>query len=127
VAQDPSEIREAIEETRDEIEETIQALGEKVDIKARAGEKLAGGREAVKDAAAGATAKASDVAQGVSDSVANATTSAASSASGWARSTGEQLSKPGRGRKTALICISSMAVVLALLAARRVRHRRRKQ
>jgi hypothetical protein len=37
VAEDPGQIREAIAETRSEIADTVQALGEKADIKARVG------------------------------------------------------------------------------------------
>ena len=38
MAEDASKVREAIDQTRNEIGETIQAIGEKVDVKARAGE-----------------------------------------------------------------------------------------
>ncbi|MCU4185335.1 DUF3618 domain-containing protein [Acidiferrimicrobium sp. IK] len=41
MAEDPGAIREAIEETREEMADTIQALGQKADVKARAGEKVA--------------------------------------------------------------------------------------
>jgi DNA-binding ferritin-like protein len=40
MAEDPGAIREAIEETREEMAETIQALGQKADVKARANEKV---------------------------------------------------------------------------------------
>jgi methyl-accepting chemotaxis protein len=125
MAQGTSEIRETIKQTRDEIGETVQAIGEKADIKARTAEKVADGRDALKDSAAGAAAKVSNVAQGVGEGVANATTSAASSAADWARSATEQMNKPARNQKL-LICVGSLAVVLVLLA-RRARHGRRKQ
>ncbi len=41
MAQDPGEIREAIEHTRQEIGETVQAIAEKTDVKARASKKMA--------------------------------------------------------------------------------------
>jgi transcription initiation factor TFIIIB Brf1 subunit/transcription initiation factor TFIIB len=45
VAEDPGEIREAIEQTRQEIAETMQALGGKADVKARASDKIAEGKQ----------------------------------------------------------------------------------
>jgi DNA-binding ferritin-like protein len=63
VAQDANEIRQAIEQARDDIAETVQAIGEKADVKARAGDKLAESRDALKGSAAEATAKLGDVVQ----------------------------------------------------------------
>lgn len=40
MAEDPSAIREAIEDTREQMAETIQALGQKADVKAQAGAKV---------------------------------------------------------------------------------------
>ncbi len=51
MAEDASEICEAIEQAGDEIGETIQAIGEKVHVKARAGEKLAESRDALEGSA----------------------------------------------------------------------------
>jgi Protein of unknown function (DUF3618) len=125
MAQDASEIREAIEKTRDEIGETIRAIGEKADVKARAGEKLAEGRDALKDSAAEATAKLGDVVQRVGDSLPDATVPAVSSVAEWAKSATGPMTEPGPRRRVA-IGIGSMSVVIILLA-RRVRHSRGQQ
>jgi hypothetical protein len=44
-------------EVRDEIGETVQAIGENADVNARASEKLTDGREAIKGSAADAKAQ----------------------------------------------------------------------
>jgi hypothetical protein len=45
MGEDPDELREAIEETRRRMDETVVALGHKVDVRSRARERVAGVRE----------------------------------------------------------------------------------
>jgi ElaB/YqjD/DUF883 family membrane-anchored ribosome-binding protein len=49
MGQDPSEIREQIEQTRGEMGETVEALGYKADVKTRAKESIAEKRDRVKE------------------------------------------------------------------------------
>ena len=56
MAEDPGEIREAIAQTREDLAQTIQALGEKADVKQQAGKKL----EEVKASAADTMGKVED-------------------------------------------------------------------
>jgi hypothetical protein len=51
VAQDPGEIRAAIDQTRQEIGDTIEALGRKADLKGRATDKARASLAAARDAA----------------------------------------------------------------------------
>jgi hypothetical protein len=48
MAQEPDQIRQAIEETRQELGETVAALGEKADVKAAVGRKVEAGKEQLK-------------------------------------------------------------------------------
>jgi uncharacterized protein YoxC len=122
MAQDASEIREAIEQTRDEIGETIQAIGEKADVKARAGEKLAERRDALKGSAADAKAKLGDVTQRVGDNLSDKVAPVISPAAEWAKSATYSSANTGRRRRLAIF-IGSIAIVTVLLA-RRFRHDR---
>jgi methyl-accepting chemotaxis protein len=49
VAEDPGALREAIEQTRAEMGETIEALGHKADVKSRAAEKLEEGKQQIQE------------------------------------------------------------------------------
>ena len=49
MSRDPDEIRADLEETRERMAETLEALGEKADVKARAKERMSGGVAAVKE------------------------------------------------------------------------------
>jgi hypothetical protein len=60
MGQDPDMIRRDIEDTRDRMGDTVDALGYKTDVKARAGDRVS----AVKDRIAGATPSGDDVAGG---------------------------------------------------------------
>lgn len=122
MAEDTSEIREAIEQTRDEIGDTIQAIGEKADVKARAGEKLAESRDAIKGSAADAKDKLGDVAQGVGDSLSNATGPAVSAAAEWTKSATHPSTQSGRRRRLA-ICLGLIAAVAIMLARHFRQHR----
>jgi Protein of unknown function (DUF3618) len=125
MAQDASEIREAIERTRDDIGETIQAIGEKADVKARLGQKLAEAEDTLNGSAAGAKAKLGDVAHRVGDGLPDAAGPVVSSAAEWAKSGVRAATEPGR-RQRLVIGAGSMAFVIVLLA-RRARHSRGKQ
>ncbi len=125
MAEDPSEIREAIEQTRYEVGETIQAIGAKVDVKARAADKLAESGDALKGSAAGAKAKLGDVAQGVANGVSNATGPAVSSAAEWAKSATHPPTESGRHQRLALFL--GLTAVAVIVLARRLRHDRGKQ
>ncbi len=122
MAQEPSEIREAIEQTRDEIGETVQAIGQKADVKARASEKVAETRDSVKESTAEVTGKVSEVAQRVVKKMPDAVQPPVSSALGWAKSTGQPPTDAARRKKVAIgIGLVSAGVVLM---ARRARRRR---
>jgi methyl-accepting chemotaxis protein len=123
MAQDASEIREAIEQTRDDIGETLQAIGQKTDVKARAAEKVAATRDSVKESTAEVKAKVSDVAQHLAQKVPDAVQPAVSSAAQWAKSTVGSPSDAGRRKKVAMcIGLASTVVVLTARRARRRRH-----
>jgi ElaB/YqjD/DUF883 family membrane-anchored ribosome-binding protein len=57
VGKEPSEIREEIEQTRDEMGETVEALGYKADVKTRAKENIAGKRDRLKQRLRGTTSR----------------------------------------------------------------------
>jgi ElaB/YqjD/DUF883 family membrane-anchored ribosome-binding protein len=57
VGKEPSEIREEIEQTRDKMGETVEALGHKADVKSRAKENIAGKRDRLKARIKGTTSR----------------------------------------------------------------------
>jgi gas vesicle protein len=76
MGQDPSEIREEIEDTRARMGETVEAIGYKTDVKTRTKEKVSGTFESVKSKVAGtgsrvneATPAREDVKQGARQAV----------------------------------------------------------
>ena len=60
MGQDPGEIRQQIEQTREEMGDTIEALAYKADVKERAKDNVQGKVEAMKEKITGATDKVSD-------------------------------------------------------------------
>lgn len=56
----PGEIREEIEHTREEMGETVEALGYKADVKTRAKEKITGKRDQLKERITGTSSRVSD-------------------------------------------------------------------
>ena len=64
MGQDPSEIRNDIEETRSRMGDTAEALGHKADVPGRAKEAISGRVESVKSTISGSTPDSSDVKQG---------------------------------------------------------------
>jgi hypothetical protein len=88
MGQEPDEIRQDIEQTRAEMSETVEAIGYKADVPARAKEKVSEKMDAArskvseaasraKEAVAGSTADAGDTAGGVASRVREATPSGA--------------------------------------------------
>ena len=65
MGQDPDMIRRDIEDTRERMGDTVDALGYKTDVKARAGDKVG----AVKDKLTGATPSTGDVKHGARQAV----------------------------------------------------------
>ncbi len=60
MGKDPSEIREQIEETRGEMGDTVEALGYKADVKARAKDNIADKRDRVKERITGTSSRVGD-------------------------------------------------------------------
>jgi hypothetical protein len=67
MGQDPSEIREEIEDTRARLGDTVEALGHKTDVKTRAREKVSGTVDTVKSKVAGAGSRANEATPGADD------------------------------------------------------------
>jgi gas vesicle protein len=67
MGQDPSEIREEIEGTRERMGETVEALGYKTDVKTRTKEKLSGRVEAVRAKVGGARSRVDEATPGTDD------------------------------------------------------------
>ena len=64
MGQEPGEIRQDIEQTRERVGETVEALGYKADVPSRAKEAVSGRVESVKSKISGATPDSGDVKQG---------------------------------------------------------------
>ena len=69
MGQDPSDIREEIEDTRARMGDTVEALGYKTDVKSRAKESVSGKVGSVKSKLTGATPDGGDVKQGAQQAV----------------------------------------------------------
>ncbi len=69
MGEDPSRIREEIEQTRAEMGETVDALGYKADVKSRAKESIQEKRDSAKESVMGATQTVKDKLVGAKDSV----------------------------------------------------------
>jgi gas vesicle protein len=69
VGKDPHEIREEIDRTRDEMGDTVEALGYKTDVKTRAKENIADKRDRLKERVTGTTPDPEDVKQGAKRAV----------------------------------------------------------
>jgi gas vesicle protein len=67
MGQDPSEIREEIEDTRARMGETVEAIGYKTDVKTRAKEKVSGTVESVKSKVGGAGSRVNQATPGTED------------------------------------------------------------
>lgn len=67
MGQDPSEIREEIEDTRARMGETVEAIGHKTDVKTRTKEKVSGTIESVKSKVGGAGSRVNEATPGRED------------------------------------------------------------
>ena len=72
MGQEPARIRHQIEETRGDMSETIDALGYKADVPARAKDKVQGAASGVKDSVGGAVGSVKDKIAGAAGSVGDA-------------------------------------------------------
>ncbi|MDQ6840623.1 MAG: DUF3618 domain-containing protein [Actinomycetota bacterium] len=107
MVEDPGSIRETIEETRAEMAETIEALGEKADVKGRASDKMTETTEQVK-------AKAAEVGKRVEDSVPDEVRPAAQSALNHAKS----LSAEAQRRPSVAIAVGVVVITIIVLRRR---------
>ena len=73
MGEDPDRIRREIEQTREEMGETVDALGYKADVKTRAKESIVGKKDAAKESVMGATQSVRDKLVGAGESVSDAT------------------------------------------------------
>jgi hypothetical protein len=69
MGQDPSDIKQDIEQTREQMGETVEALGYKADVPGRAKEAISGRMDSVKEKVTGATPDGGDVKQGAQRAV----------------------------------------------------------
>lgn len=67
MGQDPEAIRRDIEQTRERMGETVDALGYKADVKTRAKENVSGKVDSIKEKIGGATGTVSDATPGTGD------------------------------------------------------------
>ncbi len=72
MAEDPGQIREAIEQTRADIGETVQAIGDKADVKGRAAQKAAARRDQLKETSSQAQIKLAEMGRQVQRSLPDA-------------------------------------------------------
>jgi Protein of unknown function (DUF3618) len=121
VAEDAAQIREAIDQTRGDIGETLQAIGQKADLKARGSGTVAAARQAVKGATAGARAKLSEVAGRPGPPTSGAAQPAAPGPAQWPT----PAAPPARGtwRRQQLAISIGLATAALVLWARRGRRR----
>jgi gas vesicle protein len=73
MGQDPDQIRQRIEQTREEMGETIDALGYKADVPARAKDKVTGTVERAKEAISGSVDSVKEAVTGTASSAKDAT------------------------------------------------------
>jgi hypothetical protein len=98
MGEDPDRIRREIEQTRAEMSDTVDALGHKADVKARAKESLQEKRDSAKESVVGATQTVRDKLVGAKDSVAD-TAGGATARVGEATPDREQVAQQARRAK----------------------------
>jgi gas vesicle protein len=94
MGEDPEVIRRDIEQTRERMGDTVDALGYKTDVKSRAKESVTGKVEGVKDKLVGAKESVTETVGGAKDSVAGATPSGADVQQGAKRAVGVAQENP---------------------------------
>lgn len=119
MAEDADQLRQAIAQTREDLGQTVQVLGEKADVKAQVSRRVDDGRNKVRSAAGQARATATTLA----DKAEEALPEGARPVAGQARraTTGAA----GRARQSPAPLLVAAGVVLVLLVAQHRRHRRR--
>ncbi len=110
--QDPSQIREEIEGTRADLADTIEALGQKADIKGRVAEKVKEGSERL-------TEKAHDTADQVQQAVPDQLAPAVSAVTGTLQEAGRRAAAPKH--RTTLIVGGTLCVIVLVVLFRRWR------
>lgn len=115
MAKDPSELREAIRETRSNMAETIDALGQKADVKAR-------GTERVNEAKNHAKVKASEISDRVQQALPEQARPGVATVVDRAKSTTSTVG--GITRDRPMVVAGAVLAVLAILRWRS-RHRRK--
>ncbi len=126
MAEDPSQIREAIEDTRAEIAETMEALGQKADVKGRLSGEVKEKADELKTTAISSAeqlkVKLATAQEQARSSLPESAYPAADAAMARVRETASSVSAdPARARRLAL---AAGAVVTLLLLRRRRRRRR---
>lgn len=126
MAEDPGQIREAIEETRIEIAETMAALGQKADVKARINEQVKEKTEELKASALSSAeqvkAKLGSAQEQARAALPESAYPAADAAMAKVRETASSVRADPSRQRTAVI---GAGVFLVLLLVRRRRRRRR--
>jgi hypothetical protein len=115
MAEDPSSIREAINETRSDLAETIDALGQKADLKARGTDKLNEAKEQAK-------AQAREVGDRIQQALPAEARPGAARAIDHAKSTTSTVGSIPRER---LLLVAAAVVVMVVILRRAHRNRRR--
>ena len=123
MAEDTSQIREAIEETRSDIAETMQALGEKADIKGRLSGQFTQTADSLKSTA---TARSEEVKAKIGATQHKVRAALADSAEPTAqalvsRLRGAMASLGGEAGRPRAIAVGSSMMILTLLVRRRRR------
>lgn len=113
MAEDPSEIREAIDETRAELADTVEALGQKADVKGRAQDKATESKDQLLAQTEQLRSTATDIGHKVAEATPQPVRDAASGTVAHAR------------RKPAPYAAGA-ALLLAIVATRRGRRRRQR-
>jgi gas vesicle protein len=94
MGEDPEVIRREIEETRERMGDTVDALGYKTDVKSRAKESVSGKVDSVKEKLVGAKDSVTESVGGAKDSVSSATPSAGDVQQGAKRAVGVAQENP---------------------------------
>lgn len=120
---DPGELREEIEKTREELGDTVEALSHKVDVKGRVSDGIDDRKHQAKETAAHARETVTHAAAAAQQQAAEAAASAratAEHAAASARATAEQAGQKARANRTPVIAAAAgVAVLLALIVRKR--------